>query len=57
MNLIEVEAKNFVLNIGHLWDGGVSGATTYPKEREVALYEAHYFGTCCNGDNGGYGGG
>ena len=53
----EGEAKNFVLNIGHLWDGRkLVVQPTLSRMKEVAL-EALHFGSCGNGDIGGYGGG
>jgi hypothetical protein len=56
----EAEAKNFVLNIGHLWDVcELVVQPTISRMKEVAL-EAHTFGVDgCVGygsDGGGYGG-
>jgi hypothetical protein len=58
----EVEAKNFVLNIGHLWDGReLMVQPTISRMKEVAL-EAHAFGVdrhhndgSGDGSYGGYG--
>ncbi len=52
----EVEAENFVLNIGHPRGGGSQWCNRLPTNKEYA-YEARCFGTCGNGDNGGYVGG
>ena len=53
----EVEAKNFVLNIGHLWDVCEPVVQPTISRMEEVAHEAHLYAFGGNGDNGGYGGG
>jgi hypothetical protein len=51
----KVEAKNFVLYMGHLQGAkGASGATGSHEEREVAQSEANTFGSVGSVGYGGY---